>query len=91
VEVRFSVPIQTGPEAYQALLLPAVKRPESGFDHSFPSIAEVKETVELYLNSPSVPPLQIVGSALPLLLSGRLTPDSMDKELGGPKSLSQHG
>jgi hypothetical protein len=32
---------------------PGVKRPERGVDHSFPSSAEVKARVELYLYSPS--------------------------------------
>ena len=38
-----------------------VKRPERGFNHPPPSSAEVKERVELYLNSPSVPSWQVVG------------------------------
>ena len=53
--VRFSAPIQTGPNANPATYtmvtgsFPGVKRPESGIDHSPPYRAEVKERVEVYL------------------------------------------
>jgi len=44
---------------------PLVKRPGRGVDHSPPSRAEVKERVELYLFSPSVPSWQVPGRILP--------------------------
>jgi len=59
VEKRFSTPVQTGPGTHPAsytmgtVSFPGVKRPGRGVDHSLPSSAEVKETVELYLYSPS--------------------------------------
>jgi hypothetical protein len=40
---------------------PGVKRPERGVDHPSPSSAEVKERVELYLYSTSVPSLPVQG------------------------------
>ena len=46
-----------------------VKRPERGVDHPPQSSAEVKETVELYLYSPSEPSWPVVGWTLPLPLS----------------------
>jgi hypothetical protein len=64
--VRFSAPVQTGPEAHPASSkmstesFPGVKRPGNGVDHPPPSSAEVKERVELYLYSPS-------GSSWPVL------------------------
>ena len=53
--------VQTGPGAHTAACaigtrsFPGVKRPGRGVDHPPPSSAEVKERVELYLYSPSVP------------------------------------
>jgi hypothetical protein len=47
-------------------LFPGVKRPGRGVDHPPPSSAEVKETVELYLYSPSGPSWPVLGSNLPL-------------------------
>jgi len=58
---RFSVPVQTGPGAHPASYtmctgsFPGVKRPGRGVDHPPPSSAKVKESVELYLSSPSGP------------------------------------
>ena len=58
---RFSTPVQTGPGDHPASYtmgggsLPGVKRPGGGVDHPPPSVAEVKERVELYLYSPSGP------------------------------------
>ena len=46
---------------------PRVKRPERGVDHSFPSSAEVKARVELYLYSPSGPSWPVIGWTLHLL------------------------
>jgi len=59
VGARFSVPIQTGPAADPASYTvvtgscPEVKQPERGVDHPYPSSAEVKERVQLYLYSTS--------------------------------------
>ena len=69
-----SAPVQTGPEAYPTSCtmgtgsFPGVKRPRRGVDHSPPSIAEVKERVELYLYSPSGPSWSVLGLTLPLPL-----------------------
>ena len=59
---RFSVPVETGPRAHptsctmDTVSFPGVKRPGRGVDHpSTPSSAEVKETVDLYIYSPSAP------------------------------------
>ena len=49
--------------------LPGVKRPGRGVNRPPPSRAEVKETVELYLYSPSVPSWQVMGWTLPLPLT----------------------
>jgi len=55
---RFSAPVQTGSEAHPASYtmgigsFPGVKRPGRGVDHPPPSIADVKEKVELYIYSP---------------------------------------
>ena len=59
VEARFSVPVRTGPGARPASYktgtasLPRVKQERRGVDQPPPSSAEVKESVELYLYSPS--------------------------------------
>jgi hypothetical protein len=45
---------------------PGVKRPERDVDHPHPSIAEVKERVELYLYSPSGPSWPVPGWTVPL-------------------------
>ena len=58
---RFLARVQTGPEANPTSYLLGtgsvlgVKRPDLGVDHPPPSIAEVKERVELYLYSLSGP------------------------------------
>jgi hypothetical protein len=49
-------------------LSPGVNRPGRSVDHPPPSSAEVKERVELYLNSPSGPSWPVVGRTLPLPL-----------------------
>ena len=64
---RLSAPVQTGRGTYPASYtmgtgsFRGVKRPGRGFNHPPPSSAEVKERVELYLNSSSVPSWQVVG------------------------------
>jgi hypothetical protein len=69
VGARFSAP---GPRAYPDSCtmgtgsIPGVKRPGRGVDHPSPSSAEVKERVELYLDSPSEPSWPVLGSTLPL-------------------------
>jgi hypothetical protein len=57
---RFSAPVHTGPGAHPAsytmgtgFFPPGVKWPGRSVNHPPPSKAEVKETVELYLFSPS--------------------------------------
>ena len=56
------------------LSFPGVKRPGRGVDHLPPSSAEVKETVELYLYSPSGPSWPVPGRNLPLPLSPEPAP-----------------
>ena len=71
---RFSAPIQTCFEAHPSSYamgtgsFPGVKRPGRGVDHPPPSCAEVKESVELYLYSPSGPSWSVLGWTLPLPL-----------------------
>ena len=66
---RFSVPVQTGPEAHPASYtmgtgsFPGLKRSRRGVDHTPPSSAEVKERVEVNLYSSSGP---VLGRPLPL-------------------------
>ena len=77
---RFSAPVQTGPGANPAsytvgsVSFPGVKRP--GRDANYPpsSSAEVKENVELYLNSRSAPSWPVLGGILPFTLetNGRM-------------------
>ena len=62
VVARFSAHVQTGPGAHPApstmgygVSFPEVQWPARGDDHLFPSGAEVKERVELYLYSTSGP------------------------------------
>jgi hypothetical protein len=50
-----------------------VKRPRRGVDLSSPSIAEVKERVELYMYSHSGPSWPVLGWTLPLWPSSGLT------------------
>jgi hypothetical protein len=45
---------------------PGVKRPRRGVDHPPPYSAEVKESVELYVYSPSGPSQPVTGWILPL-------------------------
>jgi len=61
VGVRFSAPVQIGPGAHPVSYevgtwaFPGIKRSGPGVDHPPPYSAEVKESVELYLYSPSGP------------------------------------
>jgi hypothetical protein len=67
VGVRFSAPVQTGPRASRTMgtgSFPGVKQPGRGVDHPPPSIAEVKERVELYLYSHSGPSWPVLGWTL---------------------------
>jgi len=65
--VKFSAPIQTSPGAHPTSCtlgtrsFPAVERPGLGIDHSPPSIAEVKERIDLYLYSHCGPSWPVVG------------------------------
>jgi hypothetical protein len=65
--VRFSAPFQTSPGSHPASCkmgtgsFPGVKRPGRGVDHPYPSSAEAKERVELYLYSTSAPSLPVIG------------------------------
>jgi hypothetical protein len=67
VETRFSAPVQTGPGAHSASCTGVtgsflgVKRPGRGVDHPFPSSAEVKKSVELFLPSPCGPSWRVIG------------------------------
>jgi hypothetical protein len=64
---RFSSPVLAGSEAHPASYtmgtgsFPGVMRPGRGVDHPPPSIAEVKERVELYLCFPSGPSWLVLG------------------------------
>ena len=64
VGARFSAPVQTGPGTHPASYamgtgsFPEVKRMGYGVNHPLLSRAKIKERVELYLHSPSVPSLQ---------------------------------
>jgi len=68
VGARYSTPIQRGPGAHPASctmgtesLSLGVKHPGHGVDCPPPSSAEVIETVELYLYSPSGPSWPVLG------------------------------
>jgi len=74
VGARFSAPVQTGPGVHPASYrmgtgsFPGVKQLGHGVDHPPPSTAKVKETVELYLYSPSGSLWSVVGWTLPFYL-----------------------
>jgi len=65
--VRFSAPVQSGPGAHPASCAMGirsflgVKQPGHGIDHPPPSSADVKESVALYLYSPSGPLWPVLG------------------------------
>ena len=66
VRTRFFAPVQTGPEAQQTSctmgtgLFPGVMRMGRVVDHTPPSSAEIKEEVEIYLQSPFQPPWRVL-------------------------------
>jgi hypothetical protein len=66
-EARFSAPVQTGPGPRTASYtmgsgsFPGVKRPWRDADHLPPYSAEVKERIQLYLNSISGPSWPDIG------------------------------
>jgi hypothetical protein len=72
---RLSAPIQTGPGTHPASyiigtgLFPCVKRSGRGVNHPSPSSTKVKEGIELYLCSPSVPSWHRVNFTLPFYLA----------------------
>jgi hypothetical protein len=55
--------------AYRVLCPPVVKRPGFGVNHPPPSSAEVKERVEMYIHSPSVPSRSVLERNLPFWFS----------------------
>ena len=65
--VRFSAPVQAGSEAHPDFYTMdtgsflGIKWRGLGIDHRPPSSAEVKERVELYLSSTSVPSWPVLG------------------------------
>ena len=67
---RFSAPIQTGPASCTMGIesFPGVNWPGYGTSHLPPSIAKVRERVELYLYSASEPPSPVLGCTLPFHL-----------------------
>jgi hypothetical protein len=73
VKARFFAPVQTGPGAHPTSCtigtgtFPGVKRPGRGVDHPPPSIADVKERVELYLYLPCGPSWQVIGWTVPFI------------------------
>ena len=64
---RFCAPVQTGPGARAAIYkcvpgqFSGVKRLGRGVNHPPPPSAEVKEGIDLYHYSPSVPSWQVIG------------------------------
>jgi len=67
VEVRFSTAIWTGPGAHPTSYKMGTrsflgnKWPECGVNHPPTPNTEVKERVQVYLYSPSVPEWQVIG------------------------------
>ena len=74
--VRFSAPVHTGPGAHPAsytidtaFFPPGVKRPGRGVNYPHPSIAEVKERVDIYLCSSFRFSWPVLGRTLPFYLA----------------------
>ena len=69
---RFSVPARTGRGGHSASCMGApfqgVKRPGRGVDHPVPRSAEVKERIELYLETPPPSSWSVLERLLLLLL-----------------------
>ena len=83
------------PENVYRLSFPGLKRPERGVDHPLPSSVEVKERVELYLYSPSVPSWPVLGRTVPLPLPRKLPITflpfityAFDKHIGDQKAIN---
>jgi hypothetical protein len=76
VGVIFSAPVQTGPgyhpASYTMVSFPGVKRPELGVDHPSPSSVVVKEGLEMFIYSSSIPSWPLLWCPLPLLTAGCL-------------------
>jgi hypothetical protein len=74
--VRFSAPVQTGPGEHSASYRMAtgsfswLKRPGRGVNDTPQSSAEVKEKVEVYLYSPSVPSWHAIACTFTFLGAG---------------------
>jgi len=74
VGAKFSSPVQAGyvvhPASYtmRTWSFPGLKRPGRDVDHPPPSSAEVKESVKLFLYSPSGSSWPVLGWTLPLVL-----------------------
>jgi hypothetical protein len=64
--VRFSAPVQTGTPSLLYRVFPGGKAAGAWRRPTTPSSAEVKESVELYLYSPSGPSCPVLGWTLPL-------------------------
>jgi hypothetical protein len=71
VRAKFSAPVQTIPGVHSSFyrigtgFFPGEKRPKHGVDHPTPSIDNVKDRIELYLWSSSVPSWPVIGWPLP--------------------------
>ena len=82
VAAWFSLPVQTGPGAHPASYamsnesFPGVMRPSCSADHLNPFSAKVKERVELFLYSPSVPSWQDIRWNSPFRFSCKTTRNS---------------
>jgi hypothetical protein len=91
-EARFSTPVQTGPGAHPTSYtvgtgsFPGVKRSGRGVDHPTPSSAEVKEIVELYLDSPFGPSWPALRRNLPLPL--KFTLEQATKAQSGSRCIA---
>ena len=77
-EARFSAPVQTGPRAHPASytigtgLLWGGIRPGRGVDRPRISSAQVHESVELYISSPSALTWQVTEQTFTFLVTGKI-------------------